>query len=119
MAIIGPRINEVGIETIDPITKPVNQALIKMGVNPTITTVIVKDIISDNDSPIRVPVMIGLCFSENLIINYITINLFLTHLVLDKIPKYASVDCWVARAMSMTNSLPRVRILRHIFLRLN
>jgi hypothetical protein len=48
------------IETIDPMTKPLNQALIKMGVNPTITTVMVKDIISDNDNPIKIPVMIGL-----------------------------------------------------------
>jgi hypothetical protein len=56
----------VGIETSDPMIKPLNQALIKMGVNPTITTVIVKDIISDNENPIKIPVMIGLYFAENL-----------------------------------------------------
>jgi hypothetical protein len=67
---IGPRISEVGIETSDPMTKPLNQAPRKMGVNPTITTVIVKDIIKDNDNPIKIPVMIGLCFSENFTMKY-------------------------------------------------
>ena len=65
-AIKGPSISDVGIETSDPMTKPLNQALIKMGVNPTITTVMVKDITSDNENPINIPVMIGLCFAENL-----------------------------------------------------
>jgi hypothetical protein len=51
-------------------TKPLNHALIKMGVNPTITTVMVKDITSDNENPINIPVMIGLCFAENLIMKY-------------------------------------------------
>jgi hypothetical protein len=68
--IIGPRISDVGIETRDPMTKPLNQALIKMGVNPTITTVIVKDIINDNDNPIKIPVIIGLYFAENLTMKY-------------------------------------------------
>jgi hypothetical protein len=71
-AIIGPRISDVGIETIDPMIKPLNQALKKMGVNPTITTVMVKDIISDNENPIKTPVMIGLYFSENLTMKYTT-----------------------------------------------
>ena len=63
-------ISDVGIETSDPMTKPLNQALIKMGVNPTITTVIVKDIINDNDNPIKIPVIIGLYFAENLTMQY-------------------------------------------------
>jgi len=69
-AIIGPRISDVGIETSDPMKKPLNQALIKMGVNSTITTVMVKDIISDNENPIKIPVMIGLYFAENLTMKY-------------------------------------------------
>ena len=58
------------IETSDPMIKPLNQALIKMGVNPTITAVMVKDIISDNENPIKIPVMIGLYFAENLTMKY-------------------------------------------------
>jgi hypothetical protein len=69
-AIKGPRISDVGIETIDPMTKPLNQALIKTGVNPTITTVMVKDIISDNENPIKIPLKIGLYLAENLSIKY-------------------------------------------------
>jgi hypothetical protein len=70
LTIIGPRISDVGIETSDPTTKPLNQAFIKMGVNPTITTVMVKDIMSDNDNPIKIPVRIGLYFAENLTMKY-------------------------------------------------
>jgi hypothetical protein len=76
LAIKGPRNIDVGIETIDPITKPLNQALKKMGVNPTITTVMVKDIISDNENPIKTPVKIGLYFAENLTMKYTIWNLF-------------------------------------------
>ncbi len=66
----------MGIETRDPMVKPLNQALIKMGVNPTITTVMVKDITSDNDNPINIPVMIGSCFEENLTMKYNIFNPF-------------------------------------------